>query len=75
MKVKDLIKELKKLNQDAIVVLQKDGEGNSYSPLSGVEEAFYVAESTWGGEVYDEEDEDLELPDDAEPCAVIWPVN
>lgn len=34
MKVKDLIKELKKMDQDAKVILSKDAEGNDFKPLS-----------------------------------------
>lgn len=37
---------------DRLVVLQKDAEGNGYSPLEQAEEAMYEAESTWSGEVY-----------------------
>jgi len=33
MKVKELISLLKKLPQDAIVLLSSDDDGNSYSPL------------------------------------------
>lgn len=53
MKVKDLIAALAKANPEAEVILQKDGEGNSYSPLSGADlKAVYVPDSTWGGDVY-----------------------
>lgn len=37
---------------DTLVVLQKDAEGNGYSPLSGGEEAMYLAHSTWSGETH-----------------------
>lgn len=33
MKVKELIKWLKKQQQDAMILLSSDEEGNSYSPL------------------------------------------
>jgi hypothetical protein len=41
MKVKELIKDLKKLNQDALVVLSCDGEGNAYNNLSALQEGWY----------------------------------
>ena len=51
--VKDLIEALKDLPPDAEVILQKDGEGNGYSPLAGVDgDAVYVPETTWMGDVY-----------------------
>ena len=34
MKVKELIKHLQKLNQEARVFLSSDKEGNSYNPLA-----------------------------------------
>lgn len=41
MKVKELIKFLKKQNQDAVVLLSSDEEGNSYSPCD-IENCGYV---------------------------------
>lgn len=38
--------------RDRLIVLAKDAEGNGYSPLSAAEEAIYVADSTWSGEIY-----------------------
>jgi hypothetical protein len=76
MNVRELIAELQNIDPDIIVVLQKDAEGNGYSPLSGITEAWYFAESTWAGEVYsspptaeeDQADEggDVEADDDTE---------
>ena len=54
MKVKELIKELEKLNPEMDVILQKDAEGNGFSLLSGVDDqCIYVEETGWWGEVYD----------------------
>jgi hypothetical protein len=51
--VKDLIAALRDLPPDAQVIMQKDGEGNSYSPLAGVDgDAVYVPQTTWMGDVY-----------------------
>ena len=53
MLVKDLIEALKEMPPDAEVVLQKDAEGNGYSPLEAVDgDAVYIAETTWSGDVY-----------------------
>ena len=38
MTVEELIAELSKLDPRALVILQRDPEGNGYSPLSGVED-------------------------------------
>lgn len=77
MKVKELIEQLQKLPEDAIVILQKDAEGNGYSPVDDAEEAIYVAEKTWCGEVYSLDYKQLGYEPDltnAEPCVVISPV-
>ena len=54
MKVRELIEQLLVLDPEMEVIMQKDGEGNGYSPLAGLDpNAVYVAESTWNGDVYD----------------------
>mgnify|MGYP003441575268 CR=1 FL=1 len=86
--VGDLIEMLGEMDPEAVVVMQKDGEGNGYSPLSGVDDSnvVYVAESTWSGEVMlaeltEEAEEagfsadDVYDGDDGEPCVVFYPVN
>jgi hypothetical protein len=53
MKVKELIAELQAMDPDMEVIVQKDSEGNGYSPLAGADpDAIYVADSTYSGEVY-----------------------
>lgn len=53
MKVKHLIEELHKLDPNAEVILQKDSEGNGYSPLNGVDgDTVYIKENSWSGSVY-----------------------
>lgn len=71
--VAELIAELRELPGDSPVVLQKDSEGNGYSPLVGAEASFYLANSTWIGECYDPADPDR--PVGAVPCVVLYPVN
>jgi hypothetical protein len=86
MKVKDLIEQLSKLDPDANVVLQKDSEGNGYSPCAGAEEALYVAGSTYSGQVFnlDDDSTDVDMEDDEwekiksnkkNKCVVLWPTN
>ena len=51
--VKDLREFLAKMPDDMEVILQKDAEGNGYSPLSGADpNAVYIPDSTYSGEVY-----------------------
>lgn len=53
MKVKELIKFLLECDPSAEVILQKDGEGNGYSPLADADhQVIYVPETTWYGSVY-----------------------
>ncbi len=72
---------------DIQVILQKDAEGNGYSPLSDIDSnAVYIAESTWAGEVMDTGwaayDADME-PEEWEAiknnpelqCVVLYPIN
>ena len=83
MKVKDLIKLLQKEDQDRIVIMSKDGEGNNYSPLDEISTCSYRAETTWWGEVGLEEltDESIEQGYaeedvvDGEKALCLWPVN
>ena len=86
MKVKELLTQLLLVDPNREVVLQKDAEGNGYSPLRGVDDnAAYSPENTWSGEVkrqkLSEEDikqgfgqEDV-APEGAQPCLVLYPVN
>lgn len=85
MKVKELIKMLENENQDAIVIMSSDGEGNSHSPFADFSNCdTYKADSTWSGEVgfskltpqlkkdgYGEGD----ILQDGEPALILCPVN
>ena len=52
MTVQELIAELKKLPPESQVIMQKDAEGNGYSPLAAVDgNAIYQADTTWHGHV------------------------
>lgn len=89
MKLSELIKKLAALPQaclDCEVVLQKDAEGNGYSPLHDIDaNAIYIADSTWSGEVMSldwsandacmDEDEWATYKQDKPRCIVFAPVN
>lgn len=61
MKVKDLIERLSELDPQMDVIVQKDSEGNDYSPLVNLHVGVYVPETTYSGSFYDHDDEDLLL--------------
>ena len=73
MTVQELIAELQQLPATSLVILQKDAEGNGYSPCSGTDVAVYMAESTWSGDSYRLDDPDR--PVGAVPCVVLYPIN
>ncbi len=78
MIVSELITLLQECPQDAQVILQKDAEGNGYSPLEGADdECMYVPESTWSGDVHSLENYEFEGYDEpkAVRCVVLFPVN
>lgn len=78
MKVKELIETLSKLDPETLVVLQKDSEGNGYSPAAGMEEAVYFACNKWCGECphpEDLKDMDEEELSKGQKAVVLWPVN
>ena len=88
MTIGDLKKQLEQYDDnDVVVVMSKDGEGNNFSPLSDIEEKIYVPNSTWSGDVYPieitkemidegwEEDDDQHNNPEAKKAIVLWPVN
>lgn len=85
MTVKELIEALAEANPDAQVILQKDGEGNGYSPLAGfATTCIYSPESTWSGSVVDTlwtsseacmHPEEWEKLKQKPRCLLLYPVN
>lgn len=55
MTVKDLREILDTLDPELEIVLQKDSEGNGYSPLYKFYEGHYTPYNTWSGEFSCEE--------------------
>lgn len=54
-----------------MVIVQKDGEGNDYSPLAGFWVGKYIPSSTWSGEMNDGLAEGAE----GDKALVLYPVN
>lgn len=53
MTIKELKKKIKNLPDDMQIIIQKDSEGNAYSPLADINSnAVYVPNSTWSGDIY-----------------------
>ena len=87
MNVGDLKKLLEPLQDDVIVVLSKDAEGNGYSPLRDTYLNIYVPDTTWFGDVYvgrfltpelEENgftEEDMYDGDDGKSAIVLYPTN
>jgi hypothetical protein len=73
MKVKDFIEKLKELDQEAEVVLSKDAEGNSFSPVCDFSTGTYAADTTYSGEFTSDYSEEGESPPVRAIC--LWPVN
>ncbi len=74
MNVGDLRRLLEGHDEDTLVVLSKDAEGNGFSPLDELDEPGrhrYFPSSTWAGEVEGAD----EVGDDGEKVVVLWPVN
>ena len=55
MTVDELKEMLDDIEGDRIVIIAKDGEGNAHSPLSGGWEGYYLPDSTWSGDCYEDE--------------------
>lgn len=84
MNVGELIAYLRDYPSETEIVLQKDAEGNGYSPLEGADTGIYIAASTYSGDFYDlgwtasdccmEDDEHAELM--AKPRSIVlYPIN
>ena len=74
MNVRNLISELKSMDQNSIVVIASDAEGNNFNPLYAIDEMQYVAESPTSGRIYEiEEIEEEGIEEDYENAVVLWP--
>jgi hypothetical protein len=91
MTAKELRKRLKGVPDDVVIVMSKDAEGNSYSPLADttpIGQYHYEASCTWAGDIKRADEPDPEAedgfyydPDEREAirqlpaCVVLWPTN
>jgi len=85
MKVKELIQLLNEIDPNIEVILQKDSEGNAYSPLRGIDSnAVYIAKNSYSGDVYnlnwncedaDMDSDEWESLKQNNPCLVLFPIN
>jgi hypothetical protein len=76
MKVKELIEQLSEMDPELEVILQKDAEGNGYSPLAGSDgDCVYEAESTYHGNVYGSEDVEDGYGEGCPKVCVLFPIN
>lgn len=66
---------LAQLNDDDLVVLAKDGEGNGFSPLNDYSVDIYIATSTWSGERHPRTARTRIFTDKKQDCITLWPVN
>lgn len=69
--LREMLSTFKHLPDHTPIILQKDAEGNSYSPLVGAEEGRYEAETTYSGQGYPVD----YAPEGAAPAVFLWPVN
>jgi rubredoxin len=73
------------LTMDCEVIMQKDSEGNGYSPLCGIAGGFYAANSSWSGDLYNvnwscrdagmEKEEWEEFKKNTPKVVVMYPIN
>ena len=62
-------------DDDAIVILSKDGEGNEYSPVvAEFTPCKYLSDNSWCGEIIGQENEDFDMADGV-AALVLWPTN
>lgn len=82
MKVKELIEELKKEDPEKDIILQKDPEGNGYSPIAGIDgnaiytDDYEVYDTEWSaGDALMEEDEWSAFKKEKKACIVLHPMH
>lgn len=75
MKVKQLIKKLEKLNQDAEIILSSDEEGNSYHKLSEIYNN-KLRFSDIGGyiDLHEKDEVEEEFWNYAKDCIILYPI-
>jgi hypothetical protein len=67
--VKELQELLSTFHPDDVVILAKNSEGSSFSPMEHGDSTFYIPLTTWSGELV-EESRNTSIP-----CVVFWPTH
>ena len=73
-------------NDEMLIVMSRDSEGNGFSPLADHGKQIYVPDSTWSGDIYEIEltaelieqgftTDELYDGDDGVQAIVLWPTN
>lgn len=88
MTKRELINKLENLPvpDNTQIIVQKDAEGNDYSPLSGAETGIYIPNNTYSGFFYslkdsfddvcmDEDEWEQMKRNEDKKCIVLWPIN
>jgi hypothetical protein len=80
MTVAELIAQLNAYPSDTKIVLSKDAEGNSFSPLADLEDGRYFTDTTWSGEFVAEESwseyvDDYDEEREFIKAICLWPIN
>lgn len=79
MNVGELKAKLEGWEDSVLIVLAKDEEGNSHSPLAYASVGMYSPESTWSGEFHEAEtigNDEYEQPGEEAVTAIcLWPIN
>ena len=89
MKISELKKVIEHLPDDMLVVVSKDAEGNSITPLAEADadnNRYIQYEGSWDGEVRLKElrpedmergfeEEDVDTDNEGEDALVLWPTN
>ena len=77
MTLNELIEEFEAegISLDTPIVLSSDSEGNGYSPLSSWGTGVYDADSTYSGQMYNEDEYDEYGNGDGIPVVCLWPTN
>ena len=73
MTVRELIAKLQKMDQDALVVMSSDADGNGYSPLRIADEDQYHAENSVSGVLWEADYHEDDVPH--VDCCVLFPAN
>ena len=73
MTVRDLKLMLEEWDENLVVLMSSDSEGNQFSPLAEIGDGLGVQATAWEWDVFNLDEQD-EAPN-AKPVVVLWPTN